>query len=344
MIRIGLDGMGGDYAPSETVKGAVEAAAQLREEDVIYIFGNEDQIREELEKCKYTGDRVQVVGTTEVITNEDSPVKAVRRKKDSSMVVGLNYLKEEKVDVFISAGNTGALMSGALLTLGRIRGIDRPALATLLPPMKGTKPMFLMDSGANSECKPSNLMEFAVMGSVYMNKVMGIDSPTVGLINIGAEATKGNTVTKAAYELLSQGNLNFAGNVEARDLPESPADVVVCDGFTGNIILKYTEGMAMAFMHILKDKLSSGVQAKLGAALLMSKLKDFKKMFDYSEYGGAPFLGVKGAVLKMHGSSNANAVKNTIVKSVAYVENEVVKTIHDEIMKIAEETEETLYD
>ncbi len=344
MIRIGLDGMGGDYAPSETVKGAVEAAAQLREEDVIYIFGNEDQIREELEKCKYTGGRVQVVGTTEVITNEDSPVKAVRRKKDSSMVVGLNYLKEEKVDVFISAGNTGALMSGALLTLGRIRGIDRPALATLLPPMKGTKPMFLMDSGANSECKPSNLMEFAVMGSVYMNKVMGIDSPTVGLINIGAEATKGNTVTKAAYELLSQGNLNFVGNVEARDLPESPADVVVCDGFTGNIILKYTEGMAMAFMHILKDKLSSGVQAKLGAALLMSKLKDFKKMFDYSEYGGAPFLGVKGAVLKMHGSSNANAVKNTIVKSVAYVENEVVKTIHDEIMKIAEETEETLYD
>ena len=259
-------------------------------------------------------------------------------------MVGLNHLKEEKIDVFISAGNTGALMSGALLTLGRIRGIDRPALATLLPPMKGTKPMFLMDSGANSECKPANLLEFAVMGSVYMNKVMGIEKPTVGLINIGAEATKGNTMTKAAYELLEQSNLNFAGNVEARDLPESPADVVVCDGFTGNIILKYTEGMAMAFMHILKDKLSSGVQAKLGAALLMNKLKDFKKMFDYSEYGGAPFLGVRGAVLKMHGSSNANAVKNTIVKSVAYVENEVVKTIHDEIMEIAEETEETLYD
>ncbi|MBQ3390669.1 MAG: phosphate acyltransferase PlsX [Firmicutes bacterium] len=343
-MRIGLDGMGGDHAPVETVKGAVEAAALLREEDSICIFGDEEQIRRELENCEYSGDRIQVVATTEVITNEDSPVKAVRRKKDSSLVVGLNHLKEEKIDVFISAGNTGALMSGALLTLGRIRGIDRPALATLLPPMKGTKPMFLMDSGANSECKPANLLEFAVMGSVYMNKVMGIESPTVGLINIGAEATKGNTMTKAAYELLDQSNLNFIGNVEARDLPESPADVVVCDGFTGNIVLKYTEGMAMAFMHILKDKLSSGVQAKLGAALLMSKLKDFKKMFDYSEYGGAPFLGVRGAVLKMHGSSNANAVKNTIMKSVAYVENEVVKTIHDEIMKIAEETEETLYD
>jgi glycerol-3-phosphate acyltransferase PlsX len=336
--------MGGDHAPVETVKGAVEAAALLREEDSICIFGDEEQIRQELENCEYSGDRIKVVATTEVITNEDSPVKAVRRKKDSSLVVGLNHLKEEKIDVFISAGNTGALMSGALLTLGRIRGIDRPALATLLPPMKGTKPMFLMDSGANSECKPANLLEFAVMGSVYMNKVMGIESPTVGLINIGAEATKGNTMTKAAYELLDQSNLNFIGNVEARDLPESPADVVVCDGFTGNIVLKYTEGMAMAFMHILKDKLSSGVQAKLGAALLMSKLKDFKKMFDYSEYGGAPFLGVRGAVLKMHGSSNANAVKNTIMKSVAYVENEVVKTIHDEIMKIAEETEETLYD
>lgn len=340
MIRIGLDGMGGDNAPMETVKGAVEASNRFTGEEIIYIFGDEKIISEELGKYKYDSDRIKIVHTSEVITNHDTPVKAVRRKKDSSMVVGINQLKDEKIDVFISAGNTGALMSGSTLILGRIRGIDRPALATLLPPMIGDKPLFLMDSGANSECKPGNLLEFGVMGSVYMNKVMGVENPRVGLVNIGAEESKGNTVTKAAYELLSQGNLNFVGNVEARQIPESPADVIVCDGFVGNVIIKLTEGIAMAFMHILKDKFSSGFAAKIGAALLMDKLREIKDMFDYSEYGGAPFLGVRGAVLKMHGSSNANAVKNTILKSRAYVENNVVKTIHDEIMKIAEEAEE----
>ena len=340
MIRIGLDGMGGDHAPLEIVKGAVEAVQRLNPDDVIYIFGEEELIGAELEKYRYPQERIQIVPTSEVITNHDTPVKAVRRKTDSSLVVGLNYLKDEKIDVFLSAGNTGALMSGSTLILGRIRGIDRPALATMLPPMVGDKPMFLLDSGANSECKPNNILEFGIMGSVYMNKVMGVQNPRVGLVNIGAEETKGTTVIKAAYELLSQGNVNFVGNVEAREIPESPADVVVCDGFVGNVVIKYTEGIAAAFMHILKDKFSSGLQAKLGAVLLMDKLKEMKKMFDYSEYGGAPFLGVRGAVLKMHGSSKANAVKNTILKSVAYVENNVVKTIYDEIMKNAEEAED----
>lgn len=340
MIKFGLDGMGGDNAPHEIVKGAVDAAQKLSDEDVIYIFGDEALIKAELGKYKYPDEKITVIHASEVITNHDTPVKAIRRKTDSSMVVGLNYLKDEKIDVFISAGNTGALLSGSTLILGRIRGIDRPALATILPPMVGGKPLFLMDSGANSECKPNNLLEFGVMGSVYMNKVMGVEDPVVGLVNIGAEESKGNTVTKAAYELLSQSDLNFKGNVESREIPESPVDVLVCDGFTGNIIIKYTEGLAMGFMHILKDKLSSGFTAKIGAALVMDKLRELKGMFDYSEYGGAPFLGVRGAVLKMHGSSNANAVKNTILKSKAYVENSVVKTIHDQIMSIAEAAED----
>ncbi len=340
MVRIGLDAMGGDNAPQETVKGAAEASLKLGAEDVICLFGDEIALGEELAKHQYAQDKIEIVHTTQVISNDDKPVKAVRRKADSSLVVGLNHLKEEKIDVFISAGNTGAIMSGSLLILGRIRGIDRPALATVLPPMKGDKPMLLLDSGANSECKPGNVMEFGVMGSVYMNKVMGVENPRVGLINIGSEESKGNTVTKAAYELLSQSNLNFVGNVEARQIPESPADVVVCDGFVGNVILKYTEGLASAFMHILKTKMSSGFAAKIGAALMMDKLKEIKGMFDYSEYGAAPFLGVKGAVLKMHGSSDAEAVKNTILKSRAYIENQVIKTIHDEILKMAEAAED----
>ncbi len=341
MIIIGLDAMGGDNAPKEIVKGAAQASLKLRELDMLYLFGDEHQIGELLTKYNHDMDKIRIIHTTEVITNNDKPVKAVRRKTDSSLVVGLNYLKDEKIDVFISAGNTGAIMSGSLLILGRIRGIDRPALATMLPPMKGKTPMLLLDSGANSECKPNNLSEFAVMGSVYMNKVMGIKNPAVGLINIGSEETKGNTLTKAAYERLSQSNLNFIGNIESRQIPDSPADVVVCDGFTGNIIIKYTEGLGMAFMHILKEKMTSGFFAKIGASLLMDKLKELKGMFDYSEYGGAPFLGVRGAVLKTHGSANANAIKNTILKSRAYVENNVVKTIHDEILKMAEEAEDS---
>ena len=341
MIRYGLDGMGGDNAPQATVKGAVEALKRIGPEDTIYIFGTAEDLEAELSKYTYNKDRLVVVPTTEVISNHDAPVKAVRRKKDSSMVVGLNYVNEGKIDVFVSAGSTGALMSGSLLIIGRIRGIDRPALASVLPPMAGKKAMLLIDSGANTDCKPNNYLEFGVMGSIYMSKVMNIESPTVGLVNIGSEETKGNTASKEAYSLMNDARvLNFKGNVEAREIPDSPCDVLVCDGFVGNVILKYTEGLGMAFMRILKEKLSDGLSTKIGAALVKDKLRSFKDMFDYSEYGGAPFLGVKGAVIKMHGSSDYVSVMNTILKAGLYVENKVVDTIHDEILKLAEEAEE----
>ncbi len=341
MIKYGLDGMGGDNAPQSTCKGAVDALAKLDAQDVIYIFGNEDDLRNELSKYKYDEERLVIVPTTEVITNDDAPVKAIRRKKDSSMVVGLNKLNEGEIDVFVSAGSTGALMSGALLLIGRIRGIDRPALASIFPPMTGNKPALLLDSGANTDCKPNNYLEFGVMGSIYMSKVMGVENPEVALINIGSEETKGNTAAKEAYQLMKDAkNLNFIGNVESREIPDAPADVYVCDGFVGNVIIKYTEGLGMAFLNLLKDKLKSGgLGTKLAAATLKDKLRSFKGMFDYSEYGGAPFLGVKGAVIKMHGSSDAVAVSNSIIKAGLYVKNGVVDIIHDEIMKIAEAEE-----
>lgn len=341
MIRYGLDGMGGDNAPQATCQGAVEALKKIDPQDVIYIFGTEEELQAELSKYKYDEERLIIVPTTEVISNDDAPVKAVRRKKDSSMVVGLNKLNEGEIDVFVSAGSTGALMSGALLIIGRIRGIDRPALASIFPPMTGNKPALLLDSGANTDCKPNNYLEFGVMGSIYMSKVMGVENPEVALVNIGTEESKGNTAVKEAYQLMKEaGNLNFKGNIEAREIPDAPADVYVCDGFVGNVIIKYTEGLGMAFLRLLKDKLKSGgLGTKLGASMVKDKLRGFKNMFDYSEYGGAPFLGVKGAVIKMHGSSDAVSVTNSLVKAGLYVQNGVVDIIHDEIMKIAEAEE-----
>lgn len=331
-MRIGIDGMGGDNAPAEVIKGVVEAAQLI--DDEIVIFGDQEIILAELGKYTYPSEQIRVMHAADVISNHDAPVRAVRTKTESSMVKGIHSVKNNETDVFISAGNTGALMAGGLFILGRIPGIDRPALATVFPPVIGSKPMLLLDSGANSECKPGNLLEFGVMGSIYMNKVLGVDHPEIGLVNIGAEESKGTTVTKAAYELLSKSKLNFIGNVEARDIPAGPADVLICDGFVGNVILKLTEGVALSLLQILKNKFTEGTKAKLGAVLLADKFRDLKTMLDYSEYGGAPILGVKGALVKMHGASNSNAVKNTILKARPYVQNHVVKTIHDEVLSI----------
>lgn len=333
-MRIGIDGMGGDNAPFEVIKGIVEAAETI--DDQIVIYGDQEIIQQELGKYKYNSQQISVVHAADVISNHDTPVRAVRTKTESSMVKGINSVKEGETDVFISAGNTGALMAGGLFILGRIPGIDRPALATIFPPIIGNKPMLLLDAGANSECKPANLLEFAIMGSIYVGNVLGVKNPEVGLVNIGAEEAKGTTVTKAAYELLSKSNLNFVGNVEARDIPSGPADVIVCDGFVGNVILKLTEGVALSILSLVKGKFTEGAKAKMGAALLAGKFRELKTMLDYSEYGGAPILGVKGALVKMHGSSNANAVKNTILKAKPYVENKVVKTIHDDVLSIEE--------
>lgn len=332
-MRILLDGMGGDNAPEAVVEGAVQASKEI--EHKIVIIGNETALAQQLKKHKYDKDKIEIVHASQVIENDDPPVRAVRSKKDSSMVIGLNMLKEGNGDVFISAGNTGALMAGGLFILGRIQGIDRPALASIYP-ILGKEASLLVDAGANAECKPNNLLEFAMMGSIYMEKVIGRKSPIVGLANIGAEETKGTTVVKAAYELLEKSNLRFAGNVEARDIPSGAVDVIVCDGFTGNIILKLTEGMAISMLKFMKHKFTEGTKAKMGALLLQGKFKGLKSEMDYSEYGGAPILGVKGPIVKMHGSSDAKAVKNTILKAIPYVEEKVVSIIENSVVEIEE--------
>ena len=334
-MRIILDGMGGDNAPAAVVEGAIIASKEIEHE--IVIIGQEELIQNELNKYRYNPKKISVVNAREVITNEEAPVRAVRSKKDSSIVRGINMVKNGEGDIFISAGSTGALLSGGLFILGRIQGIDRPALASVYPIVGGT-PSLLVDAGANAECKPNNLLEFGIMGNIYMEKVIGRENPKVGLVNIGTEAAKGNTLTKAAYELLEQSDMNFIGNVEAREVPKGVCDVIVCDGFTGNVVLKLTEGLAWNILQVIKKKFTDGVKAKLGAALLIDKLSELKTEFDYSEYGGAPILGVKGPIVKMHGSSSANAVKNTILKGIPYVEEKVVETIQNSVLEIEEIT------
>ena len=324
-MRIILDGMGGDNAPLEIVKGAVEASSKIDHQ--IVIAGREDEINAELAKYNYDESKIQVVHTSEVIENEDSPVKAIRRKTDSSMVKGLTMLKDGEGDLFISAGNTGAYMAGSLFILGRIPGIDRPAISSIYPIAGGALPSIIVDAGANSECRPSNLLEFAIMGSLYMEKVMDRKNARVGLVNLGVEENKGTTVTKAAHKLLKEADINFIGNVEARDVPKGACDVIVCDGFTGNIILKLTEGFAWNLLKTMKKKFTDGISAKMGAVLLAGKVKEIKDEFDYSEYGGAPILGVNGHVLKIHGSSGSAAVKNAIIKGIPYAQENVVGRI-----------------
>ncbi len=328
-MKIVVDGMGGDHSPTEIVKGCVDAIKEMTAH--ITIVGDETQIQLELEKYDYDKSRLSVIPTSEVITNDDKPVKAVRKKKDSSIVVGMNMVKDKEADVFISAGNTGAIMTGALFIIGRISGIDRPVIASIFP---GIKPFLLVDSGANAECKPHNLVEFGIMGSIYSEKVLGMENPSVALVNIGEEASKGTQTIQTAFELMKETHLNFQGNIEAREVPEGKANVVVCDGFVGNVILKLSEGIADLFINLLKKKLKESFLVKIGALIMSGKLKEMSKELDYSEYGGAPILGVKGAVIKMHGSSKAKAVKNAILRAQPYVENNVVEMIHDEVSQI----------
>lgn len=334
-MKIILDGMGGDNAPEAVVEGAILASKEIDHE--IHIIGQEELIRQELAKYQYDPEKIFVIDAREVISNEEAPVRAVRSKKDSSIVKGLNMVKNKEGDIFISAGSTGALLAGGLFILGRIQGIDRPALASIYPIVGGI-PSLLVDAGANTECKPNNLLEFGIMGNIYMEKVLGRPNPRVGLVNVGTEAAKGSTLTKATYELLEMSDMNFIGNVEAREVPKGICDVIVADGFTGNVILKLTEGLAWNILQVIKKKFTDGARAKLGAALLLNKMGELKKEFDYSEYGGAPILGVKGPIVKMHGSSNANAVKNTILKGIPYVTEHVVEIIQNSVLEIEEIT------
>ncbi|NLZ92023.1 MAG: phosphate acyltransferase PlsX, partial [Clostridiales bacterium] len=280
-MRIAVDAMGGDNAPVEVVKGCIRALERDRRLQLI-IVGKEESIRDSL--GGYQTERISIVNAAQVISAEDAPVEAIRKKKDSSMVMGMDLVKRKEAGAFISAGNTGALLAGALFRIGRIKGIDRPALAPVLPTLRGGA--MLIDAGANAECKPVNLLQFGMMGSAYMKGVLGVQNPRVALVNIGTEQGKGNALTKEAYALLEKSGLNFIGNIEARSIPEGAADVLVCDGFVGNVILKLTEGLAMALFSQLKAEFTAGVASKLAAAVLKPGLKKLKDRMDYKQYGG----------------------------------------------------------
>lgn len=328
-MNIMIDGMGGDHAPEEIVKGAVQAAKEIS--GTVSIIGREEQINECLQALNWNGDNVEVVNATEVISNNESPAMAVRKKKDSSISKGMRMLKEGEVDAFISGGSTGALLSAGLLILGRIRGIKRPAIAAFFPKIGMNDTSLILDCGANAESRPEYLLQYGIMGSIFVEKVKGIENPEVMLLNVGAEEEKGDPLHKESFELLRNADINFKGNCEGRDVPFGCCDVVVTDGFSGNVFLKSSEGVALAVMKRIKQKMTEGLAAKAGALLSYNKLKEIKKEFDYSEEGGAPILGLKGPVLKIHGSSKANAVYNAILKAVPYVEQDVTALIENAI-------------
>ena len=328
-MRIVVDGMGGDNAPKAIVGGVVEAINEFNVE--IAITGDKELLEQEFADYEFDRSKLEIIHTTEVIENEDKPVKAIRRKKDSSMVVALNLVKENKADAIVSAGSTGALLTGATLIVGRIKGIDRPCLCPCMPNIKGGMTI-IADSGANADCKPRNLSEFAMMSNIYLKKVLGMENPRIGLGNIGSEEGKGNELVKSAYNELKTMDLNFVGNIEGRDVIESKADVIVCDGFTGNIMLKTCEGVAMGMMKLIKETLMSSFKGKLGALLIKEDMRKLKAFLDYSEYGGAPFLGVKGGVIKAHGSSNSKAIKNAIKQAINFTEGNVVEDIETYIL------------
>lgn len=323
-MKIIVDGMGGDHAPKEIVKGSVEAALEYGID--ITLTGDGQLLEQELKSLNAPMNRFEIIHTTQVINMEDSPVKAIKGKPDSSMVKAMEMVRKDSDSVLISAGSTGALLAGGLLKVGRIKGIDRPALTALLPFRR--KSTLLLDMGANTECKPDNLVQFAIMGTVYMESVVGIKNPTVGLLNIGVEETKGSELYKSAFKLMKETKgINFAGNIESREVPEGVVDILVCDGFTGNIVLKYTEGFAHSIFGMLKETMMKSTRSKLGALLLKPSLVGLKKGLDSNEVGGAPLLGINGGIIKAHGSSNATAIKNAIRQGKLYAENEVLRQI-----------------
>ncbi len=328
-MRILIDGMGGDFAPEEIVKGAIRAASEISE--TVAIIGPEEEINEQLKIHRWRGDNIEVIDATEVITNHEQPAMAVRKKKDSTIVKGMNMLKTGDADVFISGGSTGALLAGGLVILGRIKGIKRPAIAAWFPRAGKEGVTLLLDCGASVEAKPEYIYQYGIMGSIFVNGITGIEAPVVRLLNVGAEEGKGDDLHKTAYNMLKESNLNFQGNIEARDVIFGETDVVVTDGFSGNIYLKSSEGMSLAIMGEFKHKLTEGVIAKAGAMLAYSKIKEIKQVFDYSDAGGAPILGLKGAVLKIHGNSKATEVYYAIHRAVDYVDNDITNMIAEAI-------------
>lgn len=325
MIRIAVDAMGGDNAPDEVIKGAVEAVGKSGE-IMVRLVGAEDVIREKLAAYQFDTGKIQIVPATEVIDNDESPTMAIRRKKDSSIVVGMNLVKKGEADAFVSCGSTGAVLVGGQSIVGRLKGIKRPPLAPLLPTVNGVS--LLIDCGANVDARPEHLVQFAKMGSIYMQDVMGIEKPRVALVNIGAEEEKGNALVKETMPLLKEcSDIHFIGSIEARDIPYGGADVIVCEAFVGNVILKLYEGVGNALVKEIKKAMLSSLQGKVGAFLVKSSLKTVLKKFDSSEYGGAPMLGLNSLVVKAHGSSNHKEICNAILQCVAFTEQQISEKI-----------------
>lgn len=329
IMRIAIDAMGGDNAPYEIVVGAVDAVSKYSDVTVVLV-GKETEINKIIDEKTKDRSRIEVVNATEVIEFDESPTKAIRGKKDSSMVVALRLLKEKQVDAFLSAGSTGAILVGGLFVVGRIKGIDRPALTGFFPNPKGYT--VLLDIGANADCKAKNMLEFGVMGSLYAENVLGIANPSVGLLNNGTEEGKGNELTKEAFALMKQSShINFYGNIEGRDMPEGTVDVAVTDGFTGNIVLKTTEGVASTIMKMMKEAIMSSTKGKLAGAMIKNDLKALKDGFSADAIGGAPFLGVDGVVLKAHGNSKAIAITNAIYQAKKFKDSNYIENLKQHI-------------
>ncbi len=330
-LRVAVDAMGGDHAPRETVAGAVQAARELRVE--ILLVGPTDSIDRELRSLGGPSLPVRVVEAPEVIDMAEAPAMALRRKPRASVIVAVDTLRRGEADAVVSAGNTGAAMAAALLRLGRIEGIDRPAIAAVLPTLRGRA--ILVDVGANVDCRPKHLLQFAVMGSVYANRVLGIAEPRVGLMSNGTERTKGNEVVIRAADLLRSSGLHFTGNIEGRDFFDGVADVAVCDGFVGNLLLKFGEGLALGIFTLVREELSRGPLVRLGVALATPRLRALARRMDYTEYGGAPLLGVNGICIIAHGGSKAKAIRNSIGVAAESVRARMVETIRTDVARLS---------
>ena len=330
MIKIAVDAMGGDYAPGEMVRGAVEALKK-KDQVTVILVGQKDKIAKELEQYTYPADRLSIVHASEVIETGEPPVNAVRKKKDSSIVVGMNLVKKGEADAFVSAGSSGAILVGGQIIVGRIRGVERPPLAPLIPTRKGVS--LLIDCGANVDARSSHLVQFARMGSIYMEHVIGIKHPRVAIVNIGAEEEKGNALVKETYPLLTAcGDINFTGSIEAREIPEGGADVIVCEAFVGNVILKLYEGVGATMLSMVKEGMMANLKSKIGALLAKPALKETMKAFDASQYGGAPLLGLKGLVVKTHGNSKSVEVCNSILQCITFKEQQINEKIKESLL------------
>lgn len=329
MIKVAVDAMGGDYAPVEMVAGAV-GAVNANKDIKVLLVGQEKVVSEELKKHTYKKEQIEIVNATEVIKTEEPPVNAIRKKKDSSIVVGMNLVKNKEADAFVSAGSSGAILVGGQVLVGRIKGVERPPLAPLIPTEKGVS--LLIDCGANVDARPSHLVQFARMGSIYMEHVVGIKNPRVAIVNIGAEEEKGNALVKETFPLLKEcEDINFIGSIEAREIPHGGADVIVCEAFVGNVILKLYEGVGATLLSMVKAGMMESLRSKIGALLVKPALKKTLKSFDASQYGGAPLLGLKGLVVKTHGNSKALEVRNSILQCVTFKEQKINEKIRESL-------------